>query len=356
MTITTLVALLLSFGITFFIIPQILKIAQQKQLYDLPNNRKEHLKPIPALGGISFFISFWIVIFAVGDLTLLKELRLLVVGSFLLLIVGIKDDLIEVKALTKLFWQLFVGALLFAANFRMTGLYGLFGIAELPIYASFFLTILTVAFLINAFNLVDGINGLAGSLTLFGVGGFGFLFWQAGLYNWTLVSVVMIGILLAFLKYNFGKADIFMGDNGSTFLGLIMSALFIKLVNISPEKLPISPLLIGLSLVVIPTFDLLRVFAVRILQGGSPFRADRNHLHHLLRKMGKSHRWVVLVTLLLHGLIISWVLLSQEATTLSFIAWITLFLLAFTFVLKISQGLTAIKKTEAQRHRIGYIE
>jgi UDP-N-acetylmuramyl pentapeptide phosphotransferase/UDP-N-acetylglucosamine-1-phosphate transferase len=358
MTLTLIIsALILAYGVTLFLIPPIVKIANQKQLFDMPDQRKKHDNPIPALGGIGFFVSFWLVTFGMGELAFLAEIRYLLIGSILLLMVGIQDDLIGTKSTTKFIWQIGIGCILYYAGFRIEGFYGLFGWGEIPTVVSFFLTIITTAFIINAFNLIDGINGLAGSLGLTGAVGFGILFWQHGLLEWAFMAAVLVGVLLGFLKYNFGKADIFMGDNGSMFLGLIMSAFFMKYINITPPNSEISPLLIALSLIIIPVFDLMRVFTYRILKGQSPFTADRSHIHHILQEMGKSHAWVVRVLLTINLLVI--LLINSyltDKTLLISLLFITTLLLGFIGLVRFSQNLTAIKKMETERHWIGMWE
>lgn len=350
-------SLVLAFGATFFLIPQILKIANQKQLFDMPDQRKTHNAPVPALGGISFFISFWLVALCLGEMAFLVEIRFLLVGSILLFLVGIQDDLIGVTSYSKFTWQIIIGCIIYYAGFRIEGFYGLFGFGDIPALGSFVLTILTTAFIINAFNLIDGINGLAGSLGLTGAIGFGLLFWQIGLFEWSFMAVILSGVLLGFLKYNFGKADIFMGDNGSMFLGLIMTAFFIKYINTAPDNNLISPLLIALNLIIIPVFDLLRVFVRRIFQRHSPFKADRSHLHHILQGMGKSHAWIVRVILIVNLVIIIFTnsYLSNKTVSTSLLI-ITGLLLAFIGLVRISQSLTAIKKMESERHYIGFWE
>jgi UDP-GlcNAc:undecaprenyl-phosphate GlcNAc-1-phosphate transferase len=350
-------ALTLAFGITFFLIPPILKIAKQKQLFDIPNHRKTHSKPIPALGGIGFFVSFWLVILGLGELSFLAEIRYLLIGGILLLMVGIQDDLIGTSSSTKFIWQIAIGCLLYYAGFRVEGFYGLFGLGEIPTVFSFILTVITTTFIINAFNLIDGVNGLAGSLVLTASVGFGILFWQNGLFEWAFMSAVMVGVFLGFLRYNFGKADIFMGDNGSMFLGLIMSAFFMKYINITPSNSAASPLLIALSLIVIPVFDLLRVFTYRILKGQSPFTADRSHIHHILQGMGKSHAWIVRVLFIVNMLVIFLInsYLTNKILSISLIL-IAGLLLVFIGLVQFSQNLTAIKEMETKRHLIGMWE
>jgi len=357
MTITLTIAILAAFSITYFIIPSIVDVAQAKQLFDVPGERKTHSNPIPALGGISFFVSFWVVVFALADAGSLTDLRYLFIGSLVLLVVGIKDDLVEVSPRAKLFWQVVAGSILFFGGFNVEGMYGLFGIYDVPTILSYVLTLLTFVFLINAYNLIDGLNGLAGSLGLLAVAGFGILFYNAGAMNLCLIAAVMTGVLIGFLKFNFGKAIIFMGDNGSMFLGMIIAVFFMEYLNMAPTNNTISPILLSLGLVIIPVFDTVRIFVYRIINGQSPFTADRKHLHHVLQDMGKTHTWVVMTTLITNLLILVWIIEFSAGTsiflTLTSIGFSLLCLIGFA---RFSQSLTEIKSMEYQRHQAGFYE
>ena len=357
MTITLTIAILAAFSITYFVIPSIVDIAQTKQLFDVPGERKTHAKPIPALGGISFFISFWAVIFALSNTAYLSDLRYLFISSLVLLIVGIKDDLVDASPKEKFFWQILAGSVLFFGGFRVEGMYGLFDIYEVPVILSYFLTLLTFVFLINAYNLIDGLNGLAGSLGLLAVAGFGILFYNAGAMNLCLIAAVMTGILVGFLKFNFGKAIIFMGDNGSMFLGMIIAVLFMEYLNIAPTNNSVSPILLASGLVIIPVFDTVRVFIYRMINGQSPFSADRKHLHYVLQDMGKTHAWVVITTLVFNFIILVWILeFSSNTSVLLTLTSICFFLLSLIGFARFSQCLTEIKSMECQRHQAGFYE
>ncbi len=357
MTIILTIAILAAFSITYFVIPNIVNIAEAKQLFDVPGERKTHAKPIPALGGISFFVSFWSVVFTLSNTAFLSDLRYLFIGSLILLVIGIKDDLVEISPKAKLFWQILVGSILFYGGFRVEGMYGFFGVYEISSVLSYMLTILTFVFLINAYNLIDGLNGLAGSLGLLAIGGFGILFYNAGAMNLCLVAAIMTGILVGFLKYNMGKAVIFMGDNGSMFLGMIIAVFFMEYLNMAPTNSSISPILLASGLVIIPVFDTIRIFIYRILNGQSPFTADRKHLHHVLQDMGKSHTWVVVTTLVTNSLILIWIIeFSSNTSILLTLASIGFALLCLIGFARFSQSLTEIKSMEYQRHQAGFYE
>ena len=142
----------------------------------------------------------------------------------------------------------------------------------------FFLSLFTLTLIINAYNLVDGINGLAGSLGMLSSIVLGIFFLIRGEVFWALIAFNLAASIFAFLQFNFGKASIFMGDNGSTFIGLTIGVLAFQLLNSSPGIVPNLPLV--LSIIAVPVFDLLRVFATRISKGKTPFAGDRTHIHH----------------------------------------------------------------------------
>ena len=279
---------IISFLITLYIIPILIFLAKTKGLFDVPNQRKIHEQPISSLGGIAFFITFWLVLFSISDWEHLFELRLILIGSFVLFLVSLNDDLIGISPIKRLIVQFFVGILCFASGFQVEGFYGLFNLWDLPIWLTFPITLLTVGLIINAYNLIDGINGLAGSLGIMAMFIFGGLFYLQGDLQWCLTAMLIAGSIAGFLKYNFGKATIFMGDNGSTFIGLMVAVFFIKFINTDYNVIQDNTRLItGLSILFIPVFDLIRVFFIRITNGQSPLTSDKSHLHHFL--LSTSH-------------------------------------------------------------------
>jgi len=183
-------------------------------------------------------------------------------------------------------------------------MHGLFGIGELPTFFSIALSYLTVILVVNAFNLIDGVDGLAGMLGLLTTSVFGTYFLLAGLPAYAMLSFALGGSLLAFLIFNYNPAKIFMGDCGSLLLGLtnaILAVKFIEVADIQAGSLPIqSAVAVGISVLIIPLLDTVRVFSIRIFKGRSPFTPDRNHIHHLLLDRGLGHKHVSLFCFLLN--------------------------------------------------------
>lgn len=333
---------------SWLFMPTIIKLAVKKHLFDVPDARKTHKVPIPSLGGIGIFIGFWVATFLFTGADFFVQLKFIVVSGFLLFMIGIGDDLLDIRASKKFIYQLLIASFLYIGGFQLQGFYGLFGLEELPIYLNFPLTLLAIALIINAYNLIDGVNGLAGSLSTLGALTFGFLFLNNNMPNWAIVAFSVAGTTIGFLRFNMGNAKIFMGDNGSTFLGLMMSLFFIKYLDsayyIQGET---HALAIGMSIIIVPVLDLLRVFTLRIKRGDSPFTADRIHLHHLVSRLGKSHLKITFALVALNITIIVTALffLADSTLLISILGIITIFFMAVLF-LWTSEGFTQMKSKE----------
>ncbi|MEL6635631.1 MAG: MraY family glycosyltransferase [Bacteroidota bacterium] len=284
-----ILTLISALGISYCTIPLLIEVAQEKQLFDRPGGRKTHAQPVPALGGIALFLGFFVPVLLFASPAGLAEWRYVLVGGLLLCLVGLKDDLVGMGARQKLFLQAGVVVLLAGAGFRLEGFYGVFGWGAIPEWAQVPLTTLFLLLLINAYNLIDGIDGLAGSLALTSSLIFALLFYLRGDFDWCLMALALSGAILSFLRFNFYRATIFMGDNGSMVLGLLLGLFAIRFLNtasVPGEALPV--VAIVFSLLAIPVLDLVRVSGYRLLRGRSPFSADRGHLHHLLLQQGFS--------------------------------------------------------------------
>jgi UDP-GlcNAc:undecaprenyl-phosphate GlcNAc-1-phosphate transferase len=286
------VIVLSSILITLLAIPSILHVARKRHLYDdLGHFRKQHDHGIPRLGGIAIFVSFTItsLLFSMTDRSL--PINYLLTACIILFAMGLKDDLSGVNSRTKFFIQFIVASILVLfGNIRLTSMYGVFGIHDLPYWPSVALSILTIILVVNAFNLIDGIDGLAATTGIVVNGSFAAMFIYMQQYELAAVSLAMAGAIFGFLKFNLTPAKIFMGDTGSLLIGLI------SVVN-NPEVFSAPAL--AVAILIGPIFDTLRVFMVRISTGVSPFTADRNHIHHRMLKLGFTH---LQTTLILAGL------------------------------------------------------
>lgn len=270
---------------------------------DEPGTRSSHIKKIPNLGGIALFYSIGICasIFAYELFDLYK---FLFASLIVLLYIGVMDDIVVMRAYKKLLAQILVSSLIvLGSDVRIRNLFGVFGVYELNYFLSVVFSIVTFIILINAFNLIDGIDGLAGSYSVLCSAFFGISYFRLGEYNYPLVvfSAIIIGAVLAFLYYNLSSSrstKIFMGDTGSMILGFLLAFTAICFIDIFIDKkmagvpryfLQSAPV-IAVAILIFPIVDTLNVIIIRLSQKRSPFDADKNHIHHTLLQLGLSHR------------------------------------------------------------------
>lgn len=311
-------AFLLSVGTGWVIIPRIVMISKKKRLFDELSARKSHTGMVPRLGGASFFPTFlfaftltmgmrYIFGYNVADdyfMDSLRELMFLLAGSTVLFCVGMADDLTGVGYKGKFLAQTLSAVLICCSGVEITSLDGLFGIYEIPYWVGVVLTVLVIVLLANAYNLIDGIDGLCSGLSLLALLTFGFWFIVHGIYVYAMMAMAMAGVVLVFFFYNvLGKRlKVFMGDTGSLLLGYLIAFLGLKFysLNVSGEFFRINAApAVFLGVVSIPVFDIVRVFCARMVAGLSPFYPDRRHIHHKLLRIGLTHLQSAMVIVLL---------------------------------------------------------
>lgn len=291
--------------------PALIKVAYLKRLVDEPGEeRKLHFRRIPTIGGIIIFAGtlfsylMWFPFEATSELVeaqrALRDFQYIGATMILLFFIGIKDDIIGTAPVKKLIGHLIVAFILvIMGDIRITSMYGIFGIEVLPEWASIFLSIITYTVIVNAINLIDGVDGLAGGVGTISASAMGIWFMMAGSTEYAVLAFALAGSLLGFLVFNFSPAKIFMGDSGSLTIGLILSVLAIKLIEFPVEQVPmelvgISKPVFAMAALVYPLVDTLRIFIYRASRGVSPFSADRNHIHHRIMDLGYGHRRTVL--------------------------------------------------------------
>jgi UDP-GlcNAc:undecaprenyl-phosphate GlcNAc-1-phosphate transferase len=310
--------IILTFFTAFFVVllatPALIKVAILKRLFDEPGDeRKLHKRMIPTIGGIIIFagtlfsFALWFPSEKIFDMGILKssvnDFKYIVATVLILFFVGVKDDIIGTAPIKKLVAHVIVGMVLVQmAQIKLTSLHGIFGIYNLPEWGGVFVSLFTYIVVVNAFNLIDGVDGLAAGVGVIASLAFATWFYTAGDLVMAALAVALAGSLVAFLIFNFSPAKIFMGDSGSLSIGLIICVLAIKMVQTEhPENMLISPLasvskpIFAMCVLVYPLVDTLRIFVYRSVRGMSPFSADRNHLHHLLIDGGYSHKQTVLI-------------------------------------------------------------
>ncbi|MEM8909882.1 MAG: MraY family glycosyltransferase, partial [Bacteroidota bacterium] len=240
-------------GISLLFIPFLQKVAQAKGLFDLPDHRKQHVQPTPSLGGLAIFAGFLGMVILFVEVTQVAHFHLLLLLVSAIVMVGLYDDLFDMRASRKAFFQVMIISLLFFYGYRLEGLEGIPYLDHFSPLLSYFATVLFFMLLINAYNLIDGIDGLAGSLTLYANLVFAWLFYAAGSPDWSLLALALSAATLGFLRYNFHKASIFMGDSGSMFLGLMIGIFSVQYLQCcGPETAGTSNLLIIMAIVIIP--------------------------------------------------------------------------------------------------------
>ena len=289
-------SLVVSFIISFFSIPAIITIAKLKKLYDVPDHRKVHLNPVVSLGGVGIFAGFVLSFLLTISFRRAPEFQYVFAAALIIFFLGIKDDILVISPMKKFAGQLLAAMILiFKGCIQISNMHGFLGIHELPDAASAALTILTILVVVYSFNLIDGVDGLAGSLGLFASIVLGVYFLATNSLPYAVFAFAMTGALTGFLYYNFQPARIFMGDTGSLLIGLACSVLVIHFIEVAPydAAFPLfSAPAIAFSILFIPLLDTLRVFGFRILRGRSPFKGDKNHIHHMMLRLGFSHRKV----------------------------------------------------------------
>lgn len=322
----------LAFLVTFFGIPVIIKIAKDKKLFDEPDERKVHKAVIPTLGGLGIFGGF-ILAALMGVPNNSSNFQYFIAAIMVIFFLGVKDDILLLSASKKFIGQLIAaGIIIKFGGIQLTNMHGFLGFGEIPRLASLILTTFTIIVITNSFNLIDGVDGLAGSLGLLTSTVFGSYFLITGQLMYAVMGFSLAGSLLAFLIYNFSPAKIFMGDTGSLLLGLLNAVFVIRFIDsTATSSYPIySAPAIGFSILIVPLFDTMRVFSLRIIKRRSPFSPDRNHIHHFLLDFGLSHKMITLVCVTvnilfialaynLRGLGTSWVLLAVSLTAIIFV-------------------------------------
>jgi len=334
--------LFISSACGFVFIPATLRFCKKHRIYDHPSGRKIHKNAVPRLGGIVFMPSM-LFSFAVA-LSMLEPIQNKVTLSLwtiyflaallLIYVTGIIDDIIGLKPLTKFLIQIAAACALPLGGLYLNDMYGFLGLHELPFWAGFPLTVLVIAFIDNALNLIDGIDGLAACLSIIALSGFCYMFAAEQVWAYSILTAGLIGVLLSFLHFNlFGKCangtKIFMGDSGSLTLGFILGALCVKYFMRNPAVISHreTNVFMAFTLLILPMLDTVRVFAVRLWHGCSPFNADKRHIHHKLMAAGLTQHKTLLciVCLDFFYIILNLLLLEKTSSTTALLVDTALF-------------------------------
>lgn len=284
-----------SFLSNILLIPNLITFGKRLKLYDKPDRRKIHLKPIVFTGGLSIFLSSLLIIiiniFPFKNLNIFSDTQVLIIflSSFLCLLIGFLDDIYKVSPWPRLIIQIIISSFVWAQGiaFKVITIFEI--TYNIPNFLSYLLTILWITAIINAFNWIDGIDGLAAGISIISLSSFFIIFFTNYNFEYLILISTLIGGCLGFLKYNFYPAKLIMGDGGSYFLGFNIACIGIISTYSSVNNIYVPILLIS-----IPIFDMIFVLHKRLNKRQSPFFPDNNHIHHRLIKAGLDEKSIVI--------------------------------------------------------------
>ena len=333
---------LISFFLGLIGMPVVVRIAKAKGFVVRPNKRMSHTGEVPNVGGLNICFSFMLT-YLLFEFNQMSQSQFFLIGLFAIMAVGFIDDVLILTPIAKILGETLAGiALIGFADIRLTHLHGIFGIEQIGIIPSYLLSLFVLLAIINAINLIDGVDGLASGLGMLYCIFFAIYFHLAGEISWSILGICMVGALAVFFIYNvFGNREkIFMGDSGSLLLGYLLTAFVFHFCEINayhevPEVLHMSAApAVAICVLTVPIFDTIRVSLTRIKQHRSPFEPDKNHIHHLLLRTGLNHIQTTCVLLSVSVLFIGlailgrnwnpWMLLIIDfalATALTLILW-----------------------------------
>ena len=306
-----------AFIVSLAMLPVVIRFARKKKLLHIPGGRRFHPRITPSLGGVAIFTGFCVSVAGWNsDGARFASLLIILPVPFAL---GIIDDLKHVKPLLKLLGQAIIATLIFSLlDCRIGSFYGMLPGSDLSATTSYFATLTIIIFITNSFNLIDGIDGLAGAFSLIAFLFFGSWFHVTGSDFYSIVCFALSGAILAFLLLNWQPAKIFMGETGSLLIGVMLSISTIEFVNAN-HSLPtpsgarfLSSIGTALCVLIVPLTDTVRIIILRISRKTSPLKPDKRHIHHCLVRLGLSHRLTVSLLCATHILFISFAIVMRD--------------------------------------------
>jgi len=302
-----LICFITAFVVAMVSIPPVIMLVNKYRLHDIPDSRKEHSLPTPTLGGIAIILGMTIAIALWFPFSFPGEMMTCFFSMAVLCAMGITDDLNDLSPKYKFIVEIALASLIALSGIRINTFGGLFGLNELSITAQYSFTVLAIVGIINAFNFIDGIDGLAAGIGFMSLITIGIFLTIGNDKSFALIAFALAGSILGFLFFNMNPAKIFMGDTGSLVVGFILSILCTRFIqgnsNAAQPIIKAAPLF-ALGMVLIPVYDAVRVFSLRIWKGQSPFQPDRTHLHHLLINAGISHSVTSKIICAVHGFVL----------------------------------------------------
>lgn len=248
------------------------------------------------MGGIAIFLGFIISSLIWIDIELWKDVRIILIALVMTFLIGVRDDLIPIKPVIKILGQVMAASILILVyDLRLKSMYGVFGLHEIPLWSSYIITILTLIVITNSYNLIDGLDGLAGTIGSLALLGFGVWFFLTADIVFGVLSFSMVGGLIAFLVFNWEPSKVFMGDTGAMVVGMLLAIATIHFIDYN-NSLPATnefkftaSVSTAICFIIIPLFDTLRIFIIRIARKQSPFVPDKSHIHHSIMRLGLAH-------------------------------------------------------------------
>lgn len=342
------------------------KVAKKVQLVDIPSGRKQHQGAIPLIGGIAIFFTVTLALLVTPDLA--RNANLYLFCASVLVVTGAIDDKYDISFKARLIIQVLMSIIMIKfGSLHLASLGDLFGFGNLTLNTplSYIITTLAVLGAINAFNMVDGIDGLLGGLATVTFSSLGYLFWldhQLDLYNFCFVIVIAtVPYVMLNLGFPLGQRfKVFMGDAGSVFIGFTVIWLLVN--GTQGENTPLRPVT-ALWLIALPLMDMATIMIRRVRKGQSPFKPDREHLHHICQRIGLSQRMTLLAICGLASLLAYIGILGEQAEiseSIMFNAFLILFVTYYlsithiwritAFLRKINNNLTALNIKKEKRN------
>ena len=348
--------LVTAFVITYVAIPSIVRVAHLKSLTDDPDERKMHAVPVPTLGGIAIFAGVIIASLIFIKPIIFPQLTFIIAAAVILFFIGIKDDILVIAPLTKFVGQLIAaGIITLFTDIKLTNFHGFLGFQEIPEYAAILLSIFVIVVIINAFNLVDGIDGLSSGIGIVAGSFYGVWFYLTGHCAEAVLSFSLIGALLAFWRFNmFSEHEkIFMGDTGALILGFFISVLTIQFneYNIEPKFVYAkwgAPA-VSIAVLIIPLFDTLRVMFIRFIIRQPVFLPDKRHIHHLFLRMGLSSKQTLALILVINIIFASVLFLFHNYTGVN--TWLLIIFLAAMILFYIPVAVIKVKSRKLNQKK-----
>ena len=283
--------------ISYLAMPKLIYFAEKLRLLDDAGDRSSHKVSTPFFGGIAIFTGIICSLLFWADI---ENIQYILVSILIVFIVGVIDDLRQITAFKKLIGQIIATLILiFLGDMHIDSMHGVLGVYDLPLWIGTLFTIFVVIVITNGYNLIDGVDGLAGGIGLLSSFSFGVIALIMEQTDMALIAFTLMGALFGFLKYNVFPARIFMGDTGSLVVGMILSILAINCIKYGlvteTFKLQNKGPLLAISFLAIPLFDSLRVFVIRSVKGDGPLVAGRDHIHHAFLDLNYGHKYTSIV-------------------------------------------------------------